>query len=89
LQKRLDQTWLNKGMSLVVLSRFEEAMQCFDKAIELNPNSAQAWFNKGVVLVNGYQKYRDALPYLEQAERLGAPQASAAVARCRQLLGLK
>lgn len=89
LNPRLDQTWLNKGMSLVVLSRFEEAMQCFDKSIELNPNSAQAWFNKGVVLVNGYQKYRDALPYLEQAERLGAPQASAAVAQCRQLLGLK
>jgi tetratricopeptide (TPR) repeat protein/tRNA A-37 threonylcarbamoyl transferase component Bud32 len=86
---RLDQTWLNKGMSLTVLGRYDEAMKCYDKAIEFEPNSAQAWFNKGVVLVNGYQKYRDALPYLEQAERLGAPQAAAAVAQCKQLLGMK
>ncbi len=31
---------------------FEEAMECFNRAIEIDPNLADAWYNKGIVLIN-------------------------------------
>jgi len=41
---------MNKGISLANLGYIQEAFRCFDKAIELNPNLAQAWYNKGLAL---------------------------------------
>ena len=31
--------------------KFEEALECYDKAIELNPKDLKTWHNRGVVLV--------------------------------------
>jgi tetratricopeptide (TPR) repeat protein len=42
--------WISKGISLARLDRFAEAIQCYYKALEINPKSAEAWYNKGVVL---------------------------------------
>lgn len=39
----------NKGLALYKLERYDEAIKAFDKAIEVNPNFADAWSNKGVV----------------------------------------
>lgn len=39
--------WNNKGTSLEKMGRFEEAIQCYDKALEMNPNQPETWFNKG------------------------------------------
>jgi tetratricopeptide (TPR) repeat protein len=38
--------WNNKGIALSRLKRFEDAIACYDKAIELDPNHANAWYNK-------------------------------------------
>ena len=54
------QLWSNKGAILSDLKDYEEALKCYDKALEIDPNYAQAWFNKGVVLAD-LEKYRDAL----------------------------
>jgi len=32
------------------LGRYEESIQAYEKAIEINPNSAAAWYNKGFSL---------------------------------------
>ncbi|MGB9622783.1 MAG: tetratricopeptide repeat protein, partial [Candidatus Bathyarchaeia archaeon] len=40
----------NKGISLANLGNVQEALDCFNKAIELNPNLAKAWYNKGLIL---------------------------------------
>jgi tetratricopeptide (TPR) repeat protein len=42
--------WYNKGVALVDLGKYEEALVYFDKAIELNPNDAEVWDNKGIAL---------------------------------------
>ena len=51
--------WTNKGISLDTLERLEEALSCYDRALELNPHFEWAWNNKGAVL--------DKLGRLEQA----------------------
>jgi tetratricopeptide (TPR) repeat protein len=43
-------TWGNKGNTLVESSMYAEAIQCFDKALEINPKSAEIWNNKGLAL---------------------------------------
>ena len=35
---------------MYILGRYEEAIECFDRALEINPNFAEAWNNKGNVL---------------------------------------
>ena len=42
--------WINKGKALYELGRPEEAIECFDKAIELDPKDVGVWNNKGIVL---------------------------------------
>ncbi len=42
--------WSNKGISLYALGRNEEALHCFDRALEIDPRFAQAWSNKGISL---------------------------------------
>jgi tetratricopeptide (TPR) repeat protein len=41
---------MNKGISLANLGYIEEALKCFNKAIEIDQNFAQAWYNKGLIL---------------------------------------
>jgi tetratricopeptide (TPR) repeat protein len=40
--------WVNKGLSLRALGRNDEAIACFDNALDLDPDSATAWLDKGV-----------------------------------------
>jgi Flp pilus assembly protein TadD len=42
--------WSNKGGALRALGRTEEALDCYDRALALNPRDEQAWYNKGVAL---------------------------------------
>jgi serine/threonine protein kinase len=42
--------WNNKGGSLNELGRYEEAIGCCDKALEIDPRNAGAWGNKGNAL---------------------------------------
>jgi tetratricopeptide (TPR) repeat protein len=42
--------WSNKGASLIELDRSEEAIKCYDHALEINPRLAEAWYSKGIAL---------------------------------------
>jgi len=41
--------WINKGFSLRSLGRPEEAILCFDKALELDKSYVCAWYDKARV----------------------------------------
>jgi tetratricopeptide (TPR) repeat protein len=79
--------WSNKGASLNELGHSEEAIVCYDRALEINPRFVEAWFNKGLALGKGFQLYLDALACFEEAHRSGDTEAAQAVAMCRQILG--
>jgi tetratricopeptide (TPR) repeat protein len=38
---------INEGQSFRVLGQFEEAMSCFDKALEIDPKNVRAWISRG------------------------------------------
>ena len=42
--------YINKGISLKNLKRFDEAIESFDLAINLNPKEGKTYNNKGVAL---------------------------------------
>ncbi len=49
-----------------MLHRSQEAVNYFDKALELNPNHVDAWNNKGVALAN-LGKHEEAIVYYDKA----------------------
>ena len=40
----------NKAISLSALNKYEKAIECFDKVIELNPDDHKGLYNKGIAL---------------------------------------
>ena len=40
----------NKGVIFLDLEKFKEAIDCFDKIIEIKDDSADAWYKKGLAL---------------------------------------
>jgi tetratricopeptide (TPR) repeat protein len=82
----MDVTWLNKGMALSTLKKHTESLECYARALEINPRMERAWFLRGMTLVNELQSYREAVPCFEQAERLGSKEAKEALALCQGAL---
>ena len=45
------QAFVNKGIALSGLDRYEEAIKCYDEIItKLDPKNVNAWYNKGTIL---------------------------------------
>jgi len=58
--------WFIEGLKLFNEKKFEEALRCFDKAIEINPNFADVWLTKGSILgILG--RYEEALQCFDRA----------------------
>jgi len=57
--------WYNLGITLLRLSRNDEAMECFKQAIANEPENAPPYREVAVLLITG-EKYADALPYLRK-----------------------
>ena len=51
LNRDLASTLDTKGVALVGLGEYEQALECFDRAIELEPLIAEIWFHKGDALM--------------------------------------
>ena len=60
------QRWYNKGIALVNLGRFEEAVKAFKRAVEINPNYNEELYSKGIALAN-IDRHKEAINYLSKA----------------------
>ncbi|MEG4285211.1 tetratricopeptide repeat protein, partial [Microcoleus sp. A006_D1] len=58
--------WSEKGRCLNRLDRYDEALECLDKAIEIDSSYARAWANRGDVL-DSLKRYDEALVFLDKA----------------------
>ena len=61
--------WVTKGNSLSQLERHEEAIECYDKAIRIDPENYDAWFNKGNSLVK-LERHEEAIECYDKAIRI-------------------
>ena len=48
------QAWFNRAIALKNHGKLQEALKSFNKVLEIDPNNAEAWFNKGDILVDIY-----------------------------------
>jgi tetratricopeptide (TPR) repeat protein len=69
-------TWNNKGVALANQGKYDEALQAFDKAIELNPKFALAWSNRALML-SKQNNYDEALKTIDRAIELDPKLAAA------------
>jgi eukaryotic-like serine/threonine-protein kinase len=58
--------WSNKGVSLSRLERYEEALECYEHALDLSPDLKEVWNNRGLAL-RALQCYPQALGSFEHA----------------------
>jgi len=65
-KEQTTRAWYSKGIFGVRLRRYEEAIQAFDKAIELDPNYARALYSKGSALYD-QGKYNEAIEAYDKA----------------------
>lgn len=63
------QTWYRKGTELYAAGRHEEAISCFDKALQLHPRLASAWAARGLAC-NALRQYQEAIRCYDEALRL-------------------
>lgn len=79
--------WLDKGVDFFGQGKCDEAIQHYDKAIEINPQYAAAWSNKGAII--GQQgKYDEALQLFDNAIELNPRHAKAWVGKALVLQSL-
>ena len=57
--------WFNKGITHSRLGQHEEALEAYNKAIEIKPEYQDAWYNKGIVLYN-LDRHEEALRTFEK-----------------------
>ncbi|MBW4574322.1 MAG: tetratricopeptide repeat protein [Aphanothece sp. CMT-3BRIN-NPC111] len=62
------------------MKRHEEALKSFQKAIEIDPKSVNAWINKGVVLAN-IERYEEARENIQKAIDLDHKSVNAWISR--------
>jgi RNA polymerase subunit RPABC4/transcription elongation factor Spt4 len=61
-----DLPWYSKGAALTILGRYEEALECIDAALKINPINEVAWVNRGTALTR-LGKHREALKSFNEA----------------------
>ncbi|WP_416675511.1 tetratricopeptide repeat protein [Egbenema bharatensis] len=61
--------WYSQGDSLARENRYEEALACFDRAIELQPDYHEAWVFRGVILIH-LERYQEALESCDRATEI-------------------
>lgn len=75
-----EKQWYVKGNNWVGVKRYPKALTCYDKALKINPNYAEAWQAKGYVLTQ-LQENEKALACYDRAIELQPQQFFAWLAR--------
>jgi tetratricopeptide (TPR) repeat protein len=68
-RKKEAETWLKKGNIFARKNKNEEAIECYDKALNLVPDLADSLDAKGRALID-LDKYEEALDYFDRALRI-------------------
>jgi len=83
----INEDYINHGSVLSLKGKFDLALKSFEKAIELKPDSFEAWSNKGSTL-NNLGRYDEALEAVEKAIELKKDNVNAWFTKCASLFYL-
>ena len=61
--------WIENGILFFNAGKYNEAIECYDKAIKLNPNSLVALYNKGSAVMQ-LGKYNEVIECYDKAIKL-------------------
>jgi tetratricopeptide (TPR) repeat protein len=64
-----DSFWNNKGVVQTKVGKYHEALQCFDRALKLNPGVSNIWLNRGIALVK-LNEFEEAMDCFDRALQL-------------------
>ncbi len=79
--------WYNKGIALQELKRYGEALDAFDKALEISPDNAKILFSKGIALKN-LMKYEEALQTFDRSLEINLLMPESGVSKLKFFLAL-
>ena len=65
----MSEEYYKKGMSHAKIEDYEEAIKCFDKAVQLDPNNVLAWISKANALIE-YGNEEEARKCLDKASKI-------------------
>ncbi len=68
--------WYHRGQVFCTMRKFDEAIDCYDKALELSPDDPVLWRRKGFALIK-IGRYREALACFDQALAIDPEDATA------------
>jgi tetratricopeptide (TPR) repeat protein len=77
--------WLNKGSVLTNLGKPQEALGCYDTALEIRPGYVDAWFSKGVALEK-LGKTKEAVQYFQKFIDLAPPHYASRVEHVKEMM---
>ena len=64
-----EEAWTGKGMRLFSMRKYNDALICINRAIQLNPSFVQAWLGKSLIFID-LGKYDDSLIYIDRTLQL-------------------
>jgi hypothetical protein len=74
---------LDKATSLLELHRPEQALAALDEQLARSPEDRKAHAQKGILLMNTFHRYKEALISLERAQQLGERELEKRIDFCR------
>lgn len=83
-----DRSYRNRGVAYYYLGRYREALQDFDKALELDPRNAKSWLMRGSLHMRAEESER-ALADFNRALEIDPSYANALERRCVVLMRLR
>jgi tetratricopeptide (TPR) repeat protein len=61
--------WYNKGIILFKMCRYQDALNSFAQAADIDPGFTDAWYNKGMAFMN-IRKYLEAIRAFDKVLKL-------------------
>jgi tetratricopeptide (TPR) repeat protein len=71
-----DSFWNNKGVVQTKLGKYNEALECFDRALKINPGVSNIWLNRGIALVK-LNEFEEAMDCFDRSLQLDPNNESA------------
>jgi tetratricopeptide (TPR) repeat protein len=66
---RMSEEFYKKGLTHAKIEDYEEAIKCFDRAVQIDPNNVLAWISKANALIE-YGNGEEAKKCLDKASKI-------------------